>query len=342
MEFTSRFRTRDNCSTGRNGFISKEHYNYRSIIITIQQRKKIAQDSDFIIEIEGVNLNSNNEYVKEETNYIRIARVIDYINEHHKDQPTLDELADHVALSPFHFQRLFTDWVGISPKQFLQYVTLNYAKSLLKKQELTLFDTSHETGLSSTSRLHDLFIKIEGMTPAEFKNKGSKLHISYSFYESKFGLLILASTTKGLCFMQFIDNNNQGLDLLKNYFSNAFFLEQVTDFHEKARSIYSNEWTTIKELKLHLKGTEFQLKVWESLLKIPIGDLTTYSKIANNINKPKASRAVGTAIGNNPVALLIPCHRVIQASGSLGGYMWGTTRKQVIIGWEAVQIKKED
>ena len=142
--------------------------------------------------------------------------------------------------------------------------------------------------------------------------------------------------------MQFVEGEETGLILLKSYFSNAQFLEQKMEFHIKAQSIYSNDWSRVKELKLHLKGTEFQLKVWESLLKIPQGGLTTYGEIANGIYKPKASRAVGTAIGSNPVALLIPCHRVIQSSGKLGGYMWGVARKQAIIGWEAAQINKED
>lgn len=280
--------------------------------------------------------------MERETNYIRITKVIDYINEHYKEQPTLEELANYINLSPFHFQRIFKEWVGVSPKQYLQYTTINYAKSLLKERGLTLFDTSYKTGLSSTSRLHDLFIRIEGMTPASYKRGGENLFINYSFFESQFGLLILASTTKGLCFMQFIDNKEKGIDLLENYFSNAQFLEKETPFHVKAKSIYSNNWDDISELKLHLKGTEFQLKVWESLLKIPQGNLTTYGEVANDINKPKASRAVGTAIGSNPVAFLIPCHRVIQSSGKLGGYMWGTTRKQAIIGWEAVQVNKLD
>lgn len=278
--------------------------------------------------------------MEEQTNYIRITKVINYINEHYKEQPTLEELANHVHLSPFHFQRMFKEWVGISPKQFLQYITIGYAKSLLKDKELTLFDTSYEAGLSSTSRLHDLFIKIEGMTPSEYKNKGKELLISYSFYKSKFGLLVLASTRKGLCFIHFVVDEKSGLDLLKDHFSNAEFLQKETPFHIKAKSIYSNDWENVKELKLHLKGTDFQLKVWESLLKIPQGSLTTYGNIANDIDKPKASRAVGTAIGSNPIAFLIPCHRVIQSSGKLGGYMWGTARKQAIIGWEAVQVNK--
>lgn len=267
-------------------------------------------------------------------NYKRIARVINYINQHHQQQPTLEELAAYVNLSPYHFQRLFKEWVGLSPKQFLRFVTLNYAKYLLKEEALTLFDTSHESGLSSTSRLHDLFIKIEGMTPAEYKNGGLNLKIDYSFFESQFGLMLIASTHKGICFMHFITTKAEGLALLKQHFSKAQIAEQETDFHRNARAIYTQKWSEIAAIKLHLKGTDFQLKVWESLLKIPQGELASYRDIADEIGRPKASRAIGTAIGKNPVALLIPCHRVIQTSGKLGGYMWGLTRKQALLGWE--------
>lgn len=267
-------------------------------------------------------------------NYKRIARVINYINQHHQQQPTLEELAAYVNLSPYHFQRLFKEWVGLSPKQFLRYVTLNYAKYLLKEEALTLFDTSHESGFSSTSRLHDLFIKIEGMTPAEYKNGGQNLKIDYSFFESQFGLMLIASTHKGVCFMHFITAKTEGLALLKQHFPKAQIVEQETGFHCEARAIYTQQWSEIAAIKLHLKGTSFQLKVWESLLKIPQGELATYRDIADEIGRPKASRAIGTAIGKNPIALLIPCHRVIQTSGKLGGYMWGLTRKQALLGWE--------
>ncbi|MCT4580346.1 MAG: methylated-DNA--[protein]-cysteine S-methyltransferase [Flavobacteriales bacterium] len=271
---------------------------------------------------------------QQDINYKRIAKVIAYINQNHQQQPSLEELAAYVNLSPYHFQRLFKEWVGVSPKQFLRYVTLNYAKYLLKEEALTLFDTSFESGFSSTSRLHDLFIKIEGMTPAEYKNDGQNLKIDYSFFESQFGLMLIASTHKGVCFMHFIATKLEGIALLKQHFSKAQLLEQETVFHRKARAIYTQEWSEITALKLHLKGSDFQLKVWESLLKIPQGELSTYQNIANEIERPKASRAIGTAIGKNPVALLIPCHRVIQTSGKLGGYMWGLTRKQALLAWE--------
>ena len=271
-------------------------------------------------------------------NYIRIAEAIEYIRENFKDQPNLDEVAAKVHLSPFHFQRLFTDWAGVSPKKFLQYISVEHAKQLLKEKEATLFDATHETGLSSTGRLHDLFIKIEGMTPGEFKNGGENLSINYSYAESPFGNIIVASTPKGICYMAFAENEETATANLKAHFPNADFKQKLDLIQQNALYIFTHDWDKLNQIKLHLKGTDFQLKVWETLLKIPMGNLSTYGQIAGEIQNPKASRAVGTAIGNNPVAFLIPCHRVIQSSGHFGGYMWGTTRKTAIIGWEAAQM----
>ncbi|WDO13692.1 methylated-DNA--[protein]-cysteine S-methyltransferase [Flavobacterium sp. WW92] len=271
-------------------------------------------------------------------NYIRIAEAIEYIRENFKDQPNLDEVAAKVHLSPFHFQRLFTDWAGVSPKKFLQYISVEHAKQLLKEKEATLFDATHETGLSSTGRLHDLFIKIEGMTPGEFKNGGENLSINYSYAESPFGNIIVASTPKGICYMAFAENEETATADLKAHFPNADFKQKLDLIQQNALYIFTHDWDKLNQIKLHLKGTDFQLKVWETLLKIPMGNLSTYGQIAGEIQNPKASRAVGTAIGSNPVAFLIPCHRVIQSSGHFGGYMWGTTRKTAIIGWEAAQM----
>jgi len=267
-------------------------------------------------------------------NYNRIAEAIDYIKANFKTQPNLDEVAQKVHLSPFHFQRLFTEWAGTSPKKFLQYISVDYAKRLLKENQTTLFDAAYETGLSGTSRLHDLFINIEGMTPAEYKNGGSKLFINYSFAETPFGNIIVASTTKGICYMAFADEATNAFALLQSHFPNATFRQMVDMMQQNALYIFTQDWKKLQEIKLHLKGTAFQLKVWETLLKIPMGQLSTYGNIAQQIERPNASRAVGTAIGSNPVAFLIPCHRVIQATGNFGGYMWGNTRKTAIIGWE--------
>ena len=269
--------------------------------------------------------------------FARIAEAIEYIRTNFKNQPGLDEVAQKVSLSPSHFQRLFTDWAGVSPKKFLQYVSIEYAKSILKEGGATLFDTAYETGLSGTGRLHDLFINIEGMTPGEYKNGGEKLIIIYSFAETPFGDIIVASTEKGICHMAFVGEGGESdaLENLQSRFPNASYLKKLNMAQQNALFIFTRDWSRLGEIKLHLKGTEFQLKIWETLLRIPMGKLTTYGNIANHINVPQASRVVGTAVGDNPVAFLIPCHRVIRSSGELGGYHWGLNRKAAIIGWEA-------
>jgi AraC family transcriptional regulator of adaptative response/methylated-DNA-[protein]-cysteine methyltransferase len=278
----------------------------------------------------------------EEINYSRIAEAIDYIRTNFKKQPGLDEIAEKVHLSPFHFQRLFTDWAGVSPKKFLQYISVEYAKSILKDKQATLFDAAFEAGLSGTGRLHDLFVQIEGMTPGEYKNGGMELTINYSYAASPFGNLLVASTSKGICYMAFSENEEQSLNDLRSRFPGASFRNFLDQLQQDALYIFTHDWTKLNEVKLHLKGTAFQLKVLETLLKIPLGGLTSYGAIANQIARPNASRAVGTAIGSNPVAFLIPCHRVIQSGGAPGGYMWGLTRKSAIIGWEAAKLKAED
>jgi AraC family transcriptional regulator of adaptative response/methylated-DNA-[protein]-cysteine methyltransferase len=273
--------------------------------------------------------------VQETMNYNRIAEAITFIKENFRQQPSLEQIAEQVNLSPAHFQRLFTEWAGTSPKKFLQYISVEYAKSLLTENTaVTLFDTAYETGLSSTSRLHDLFIKIEGMTPAEYKNGGKNLFINFSFADSPFGKVIVASTAKGVCYMAFHDDEAAAWNALTNKFPNADIQSGQDLFQQNAVAIFKNDWSQLPEVKLHLKGTDFQLKVWETLLKIPMGQLSTYGKIAAEIGSPTSSRAVGTAIGSNLIAFLIPCHRVIQSTGTIGGYMWGTTRKLAMIGWE--------
>jgi AraC family transcriptional regulator of adaptative response/methylated-DNA-[protein]-cysteine methyltransferase len=260
-------------------------------------------------------------------NYTRIAEAITYIKANFKEQPSLKDIAKEVHLSPFHFQRLFTDWAGVSPKKFIQYISIEYAKQLLIGKEATLHETVYQTGLSGTSRLHDLFIKIEGMTPGEFKNGGESLSISYSCAESPFGNIIVASTHKGICHLAFFDNQEEALSKLKEKFPNATYNQMVDIRQQDALFIFQHDWSKLNQIKLHLIGTLFQLKVWQALLKIPMGNLSTYGSVAKNIENPKAARAIGTAIGNNPIAFLIPCHRVIQATGNSGGYMWGETRK---------------
>lgn len=275
---------------------------------------------------------------QEHINFQRIAEAIDYLRENFTRQPELAEVAEKVHLSPYHFQRLFTEWAGTSPKKFLQYISLQHAKKMLKEEQASLFEVSMETGLSGASRLHDLFVNLEGMTPGEYKNGGANLSINYSFAESPFGNILVASTSKGICHIAFADKGAEALQQLQHNFPNAQFRQMLDLMQQNALYIFTHDWSKLHQIKLHLKGTDFQLKVWETLLKIPMGKLTTYGAIARHIEHPKASRAVGTAIGDNPVAFLIPCHRVIQSSGLLGGYHWGTTRKTAMIGWEAAQV----
>lgn len=275
---------------------------------------------------------------QENINFNRIAEAITYLKENFKEQPNLDAVAEKVHLSPFHFQRMFTDWAGVSPKKFLQFLTVEYAKGILKNEKASLFDAAFESGLSGTGRLHDLFINIEGMTPGEYKNGGAALSINYSFAESPFGNILVASTPKGICYMAFADDAEKALQDLHAQFPNAVYTQMVDLIQQNALYIFTHDWNQLAQIKLHLKGTAFQLKVWETLLKIPMGGLSTYKTIAAKINNANAMRAVGSAIGHNPVAFIIPCHRVIQSGGTVGGYHWNPERKTAMIGWEAAKV----
>lgn len=276
---------------------------------------------------------------QELTNYERIARAIEYLKMNFKNQPSLEEVAENVYLSPFHFQRMFTEWAGVSPKKFTQYLSVAYAKSLLKDKQASLFDTALETGLSGTGRLHDLFMKIEGMTPGEYKNGGEALSINYSFAESPFGPLILAATPKGLCYLAFEEDRELAFRHLQEQFPNARFQQILDMIQQNALYFFTQDWNTLEQVKLHLKGTPFQLKVWEALLQIPMGELSSYGQVAAAAHAERAYQAVGTAVGSNPVAFLIPCHRVIRSNGEFGEYHWGSTRKMAMIGWEASRTR---
>lgn len=269
----------------------------------------------------------------------RIELAINYIRSHFKEQPSLDEIAAAVNLSPFHFQRLFTRWAGVSPKKFLQYITIEYAKENLKKQK-TLFDVTMDAGLSGTSRLHDLFVKVEAMTPGEYKNRGKNLTIYYSNLETIFGPACIASTDKGICYLAFGDKVQAHKELIE-MFPQAKFIHLEQPIHHQAVSFLLNPQNAHDPLNLHIKGTDFQLKVWDALLKIPLGELTTYGNISHHLNNPNANRAVGTAVGSNPVSFIIPCHRVIRSSGELGGYHWGLNLKTAMIGWEAAIAERD-
>ncbi|HTN68210.1 MAG TPA: methylated-DNA--[protein]-cysteine S-methyltransferase [Dysgonamonadaceae bacterium] len=274
---------------------------------------------------------------EENIDFKRIEQAINYIRTHFKQQPALDEIAAAVNLSPHHFQRLFSRWAGVSPKKFLQYTTIEYAKELLKNQE-TLFDTSLDAGLSGTSRLHDLFVTVEAMTPGKYKNQGENLSIYYSFPVTIFGPACIASTDKGVCYLAFGDPSIAYNELVE-MFPKAQFTHHEQPIHLQAIAFLQKPESALNPLQLHIKGTDFQLKVWDALLKIPLGKLTTYGNISNHLNNPNANRAVGSAVGSNPVSFIIPCHRVIRTGGELGGYHWGLNLKVAMIGWEAAKVE---
>jgi len=277
---------------------------------------------------------------QDKIDFERIRKAIGYIVENGKEHIDLEQIASAVNLSPFHFQRMFTEWAGVSPKKFQQYISLQNAKRILKENQSTLFDTAYEVGLSGTGRLHDLFVTIEGMTPAEYRNGGESLNINYSNAESPFGKILIASTTKGICYMAFADDEDAALSDLRKLFPKANYNQYTDKIQQNALFVFTQDWKDLNKVKLHLKGTDFQLKVWETLLKVPEKHLTTYGQIANRIGTPKASRAVGSAVGNNPVAYLIPCHRVILSTGIIGQYHWGSDRKAAILGWENSQTER--
>jgi AraC family transcriptional regulator of adaptative response/methylated-DNA-[protein]-cysteine methyltransferase len=270
----------------------------------------------------------------EGSNYARIEKAIQFIQAHHKQQPSLDEIAAHINLSTFHFQKIFSQWAGVTPKKFIQFLTLEHAKKQLKQYRTNLNDTANEVGLYRLGRLQDLFINIESMTPGEYKNKGKGLRINYIMSDSMFGPLLIASTEKGICHISFESDLVNGLNHLKTTFANAQYKNVEDDFQLSVIKIFKQDWSDLSEIKLHIKATVFQLQVWKALLSIPASQLASYGDVANIINQPNAARAVGTAIGRNPVAYLIPCHRVIQATGKTGGYMWGEAKKSAIIAWE--------
>jgi AraC family transcriptional regulator, regulatory protein of adaptative response / methylated-DNA-[protein]-cysteine methyltransferase len=269
--------------------------------------------------------------------YQRIAKAMAFVQAHHREQPRLEDIAAHVQLSPFHFQRLFADWVGTTPKKFLQYITLSHAKALLQDPGATLLDVASEAGLSGTGRLHDLFVQIEAMTPGEYQRGGEGLLLRHSMAATPFGPVLLCSSDRGLVAMVYGETEAEALHSVQARFPNAQFVSGHDAHQARALRIFEGDWGDEQALRLHLKGTPFQLKVWEALLKIPAGRLSTYSQVARQIGHDKAVRAVGTAVGDNPVAYLIPCHRVITQSGLLGGYRWGLPRKLAMLGWEGVR-----
>lgn len=271
------------------------------------------------------------------SDYERIAGAIDYIVANADAQPGLAEIAAQANLSPYHFQRLFARWVGLSPKRFLQVVTVERAKRLLARSTLPLLDASETLGLSSTSRLHEHFIRLEGATPGEFKAAGEGLAIRYGIAESPFGRAFVASTPRGICALSFVDDEPEAfaLESLAATWPRAGLAEDSREAARLIARVFGRDTQGQGPLSLYVRGTNFQTAVWRALLRIPEGRFASYGEVARAIGKPRAVRAVGTAVGANPCAFLIPCHRVIRGNGEIGGYRWGLTRKRAINAWEA-------
>ncbi len=262
--------------------------------------------------------------------YTLIDQAIRYIEAHARQQPELKEIASAVGLSEYHFQRIFTRWAGISPKRFMQFLTKEHAKELLDKSE-NLLDATHQVGLSSLGRLHDLFVNTEAVTPGEYKTRGAGLTIRYGIHPTPFGKCLIATTERGICHLGFVEGGEgTSIDYLADHWKQAVMIEDYRATAPLVTRIFSSGMPDTP-LKLHLRGTNFQIKVWEALLNVPAGAVTTYERIAAGIGNPKAVRAVGSAVGDNPIAYLIPCHRVIRKSGEFGNYMYGSARKKAIL-----------
>lgn len=268
-------------------------------------------------------------------NYQRIEKAIQFLEQNFQRQPELDEVAENVHLSPFHFQRMFTEWAGISPKRFLQFLTVDYLKQKLQDSR-NLIEAAEAAGLSSQSRVYDLFTTLEAVTPQEYKLNGQGINIDYGLHETTFGNALIGVTDRGVCWLSFLSEDadpKSELEKMKEHWFNSVFYQRQEKTKIFVDQIFS---TAIRDKKLHLlvKGTNFQVKVWEALLRIPMGAVTTYQQIAEQIDNPKAMQAVGSAVGSNHIAYLIPCHRVIRKDGILGEYRWSAPRKKSIIGWE--------
>ena len=272
------------------------------------------------------------------TDYERIAQAISFITSRLDSQPTLEEIAADLHLSPFHFQRLFSRWAGVTPKRFLQVLTVERAKQLLNESK-SLIEVSNSLGLSSGSRLYDHFVHLEAVTPGEFKTGGMGLTIEYAVHDTPFGEAFVAKTQRGICSFAFLDHAEivENVADLSRKWPNAVMQEDRHQTSEIIEAMFREKNRGNKTLSLHVSGTNFQINVWKALLQIPQGSVTSYSRVAAQIGLPNSARAVGQAVGTNPVALLIPCHRVIQQSGKIGGYHWGETRKQAIHAWEAAR-----
>lgn len=275
------------------------------------------------------------------SDYPVIERAIRYLEENASHQPELNEIASAVGLSEFHFQRVFTRWAGISPKRFLQFLTKESAKELLDRSE-NLLDTTLQVGLSSLGRLHDLFITTEAVTPGEYKSRGIGLTIHYGLHPTPFGQCLIGVTERGICHLSFVESSEGGaVDELAAEWQKARIIENPRKTESFVEPIFNVGHHRDKPLQVYLRGTNFQIKVWEALLQIPSGRVSTYQQIAEQVGRPGATRAVGTAVGHNPVPVLIPCHRVIRKLGEFGNYRYGAARKKALLGWELSKAQFE-
>ena len=272
--------------------------------------------------------------------YEKVRSVLANLYDNWRDQPSLDDLAGPVGMTAEQLQRVFTRWAGLTPKAFLQALTLDHARAMLK-DSASILETSLEVGLSGPGRLHDLFVVHEGMSPGAYKSKGNGLTIYYGFHPSPFGLALVMVTDYGLCGLAFADQGEQSkalADMQKRWHNAQYTEDSARTAPYAARIFAPDKWKDGQPLRITFIGSDFEIRVWESLLKIPVGRAVTYGDIATSIEKPKAARAVGAAVGRNPISFVVPCHRVIGKSGDITGYHWGLTRKRAILGWESGKV----
>lgn len=283
-----------------------------------------------------------NEYTAQAAlDYQRIEQAISFLEQNFRSQPSLDEVAQSVHLSKYHFQRLFKQWAGVTPAQFMHYLTVAYAKERLSQAQ-TVLDTSLDAGLSSAGRLHDLFVTFEAVTPGEFKRRGAGVLIHYGFHPTLFGDCLLAQTSRGICALRFVEpgKREESLSKLKSEWPFANFVADLSRTQSTIDRLFTPaKWTQTQPFHLLIKGTNFQVKIWHALLSIPQGAMVSYADLAGFAGKPTAVRATAGAVASNPIAYLIPCHRVISKAGHIHNYRWGSARKRAILGWEASQLQ---
>ncbi len=272
--------------------------------------------------------------------YNSVRRAIAFISEHWRQQPTIEAMADAASVTPDELHHLFRRWAGLTPKAFMQALTLDHAKGLLR-ESASVLDAALDFGLSGPGRLHDLFVTHEAMSPGEWKNGGGGMTMRYGFHASPFGTALVMATARGLAGLAFADPGEEPAALadMRSRWPNALYVEDRDGTAALAQRIFDSKlWRPDQPLRVVLIGTDFEVRVWETLLKIPMGRAVCYSDIADRIKSPKASRAVGAAVGKNPISFVVPCHRALGKSGALTGYHWGITRKQAMLGWEAGRV----